>query len=96
MTDTVATPADLDAILASIFLTPEGKADPYPGYATVREATALHHSALGIGIATRYEDCQALLRRHQGQPQHQLRFHVYRAPIWLVLTHLLLTSRTRL
>lgn len=62
MTDTVATPADLDAILASIFLTPEGKADPYPGYATVREATALHHSALGVGIATRYEDCQALLR----------------------------------
>ncbi|HEX4819946.1 MAG TPA: cytochrome P450 [Acidimicrobiales bacterium] len=62
MTDTVATPADLDAVLASIFLTPEGKADPYPGYATVRETTALHHSAFGVGIASRYEDCQAMLR----------------------------------
>jgi len=62
MTDTVATPADLDAILASIFLTPEGKVDPYPGYATVREATALHHSALGVGVSTRYEDCQTVLR----------------------------------
>ena len=62
MTDTVATPADLDAVLASIFLTPDGKADPYPGYAKVRETTALHHSALGMGVATRYEDCQTLLR----------------------------------
>src|SRR3954452_10100404 len=57
-----ATPADLDAILASIFLTPEGKADPYPGYATVRETVALHQSSFGLKIATRYEDCQALLR----------------------------------
>src|SRR4051794_39524412 len=62
MTDTVTSSADLDAILASIFLTPEGKADPYPGYASVREATALHHSALGVMIATRYEDCQSMLR----------------------------------
>jgi cytochrome P450 len=62
MTNTVATPADLDAILASIFLTPEGKADPYPGYATVRETTALHQSMLGVGVAGRYEDCQTLLR----------------------------------
>jgi cytochrome P450 len=61
MPDTV-TPADLDAILGSIFLTPEGKADPYPGYATVREATALHHSALDLYVASRYDDCQALLR----------------------------------
>src|SRR5262249_25529194 len=33
VTDTVRA-AELDAILASIFMTPEGKADPYPGYAT--------------------------------------------------------------
>src|SRR3954447_13609120 len=59
---TTATTEELDAILASIFLTPEGKADPYPGYASVREATALHNSAFGLKIATRYEDCQALLR----------------------------------
>ena len=62
MTNTVASPADLDAILAAIFLTPEGKADPYPGYATVRETTAFHQSALGVKVATRYEDCQVILR----------------------------------
>jgi len=61
MADTVS-PADLDGILGSIFLTPEGKADPYPGYATVREATALHHSALNVSVLSRYDDCQAVLR----------------------------------
>src|SRR3954451_10261570 len=59
---TPATTEELDAILASIFLTPEGKADPYPGYATVRETVAIHQSSFGLKIATRYEDCQALLR----------------------------------
>ena len=48
--------AELDAILASIFMTPDGKADPYPGLATVREAAQIHHSALGLKVATRYDD----------------------------------------
>lgn len=61
VTDTVD-PAALDAILASIFMTPEGKADPYPGYATVREAGPLHHSAFGIVVLSRYADCMAVLR----------------------------------
>ena len=61
MTDTVSS-AELDAILASIFMTPEGKADPYPGFATVREAAQIHHSALGLKVATRYDDVSAILR----------------------------------
>src|SRR3954451_18924054 len=61
MSDTVDAAA-LDAILASIFLTPEGKADPYPGYATVREATALHQSSFGLKVASRYDDVNAILR----------------------------------
>ena len=61
MTDTVSS-AELDAILASIFMTPEGKADPYPGFATVREAAQIHHSALGLKVATRYDDVNAILR----------------------------------
>jgi cytochrome P450 len=61
MSDTVDAGA-LDAILASIFLTPEGKADPYPGYATVREATPLHQSSFGLKIASRYDDVNAILR----------------------------------
>ena len=61
MTDTVST-ADIDDILASIFLTPEGKADPYPGYAQVRETTAFHQSAFGMKVATRFDDVNAILR----------------------------------
>jgi cytochrome P450 len=61
MSDTVDAAA-LDAILASIFLTPEGKADPYPGYATVREATPLHQSSFGLKVATRYDDVNTILR----------------------------------
>jgi hypothetical protein len=54
--------AELDAILASIFMTAEGKADPYPGFATVREAVQIHQSALGLKVATRYDDVNAILR----------------------------------
>jgi cytochrome P450 len=62
MTDTAASPAELDGILLSIFTTPEGKADPYPPYAKVREASSFHRSSLGVGVLARYEDCQAVLR----------------------------------
>jgi cytochrome P450 len=54
--------AELDGILANIFLTQEGKQDPYPGYAVVREATHLHQSALGVKIVARYDDVNAILR----------------------------------
>src|SRR4051794_13698096 len=60
--DTTTSDADLDAILASIFLTPEGKADPYPGFAQVREATRLYHSGFGLKVAARYDDVQSILR----------------------------------
>jgi cytochrome P450 len=54
--------AELDGILASIFLTQEGKQDPYSGYAAVREHTAVHQSAFGVKVATRYDDINATLR----------------------------------
>jgi cytochrome P450 len=62
MTDTAADPAELDGLLFSVFMTVEGKADPYPAYARIREATDLHRSSLGVGVLTRYEDCHAVLR----------------------------------
>jgi len=62
MTDTTANTAELDSLLLAVFMTSEGKADPYPTYAQVRESTALHRSSLGVGVLTRYEDCQAVLR----------------------------------
>jgi cytochrome P450 len=60
--ETEPTREELDALLASIFLTAEGKADPYPSYAMIREATPLHRSMFGFVVATRYNDCQQILR----------------------------------
>src|SRR3954465_5306500 len=73
MPDKAADPAALDAILLSVFMTPEGKADPYPAYAKLREATDLHHSSIGVGVLTRYEDCYEVLRDNRfGGGEQQL------------------------
>ena len=53
---------DVDALLAEIFLTPEGKADPYPRYAAIREHSPVFRSNLGLCVVGRYEDCQMVLR----------------------------------
>ena len=60
MTDTTA--VDVDALLAEIFLTPEGKADPYPRYAAIREHARAFRSGMGFVVVGRYEDCQWVLR----------------------------------
>jgi cytochrome P450 len=60
MADT--TTIDLDGLLAEIFLTPEGKADPYSRYAQIREHVPVFRSALGFVVVGRYEDCQWVLR----------------------------------
>ena len=60
MTDTTA--LDVDGLLAEIFLTPEGKSDPYQRYAAIREHSPMFRSALGFVVVGRYEDCQWVLR----------------------------------
>jgi cytochrome P450 len=60
MTDT--TTVDPQALLAEILLTPEGKADPYPRYRAIREATPVFPTELGFTVVTRFEDCQWVLR----------------------------------
>jgi cytochrome P450 len=60
MTDTTA--IDPDALLAEILLTPEGKADPYPSYAAIREHSPAFRTAMGFTVFARYDDCQMLLR----------------------------------
>jgi cytochrome P450 len=60
MTGTTA--VDVDGLLAEILLTPEGKADPYPRYAAIRESGPAFRTALDFVVVGRYEDCQALLR----------------------------------
>ncbi len=53
---------DVDGLLAEIFLTPEGKSDPYPRYAAIREEARAFRSALGFVVVGRYDDCQWVLR----------------------------------
>src|SRR5262245_48617444 len=60
MTDAPA--IDLDGLLAEILFTPEGKADPYPRYAAIREHSPAFRSAIGMVIVSRYDDCQWVLR----------------------------------
>jgi cytochrome P450 len=56
-------PADADALLAELVATPEGRADPYPRYATLRAHAPVHHSMFGLWVLTRFDDCQQLLRQ---------------------------------
>ena len=53
---------DLDGVLGELLLTPDGRRDPYPRYATVRSAAPVHHSGLGFWVTSTYEDCQFVLR----------------------------------
>jgi cytochrome P450 len=53
---------DVDALLGEIFLTPEGKSDPYPRYSAIREHTPVFRSAFGFVIVGQYDDCQLVLR----------------------------------
>ncbi|PLS74818.1 MAG: hypothetical protein CYG61_10930 [Actinobacteria bacterium] len=56
---------EADSLIAELVATPEGRADPYPRYAALREIAPVHRSGFGFWALTRYEDCQQLLR-HQG------------------------------
>jgi cytochrome P450 len=55
---------ELDQRLMAVFLTQEGKTDPYPTYALLRESRAVHRLAGGMGpfITARHELCQQVLR----------------------------------
>jgi cytochrome P450 len=62
---TAVSTVEPDALLLELIATPEGRADPYPRYAGLRERSPVHRSAFGIWTLTNYEDCQVLLR-HAG------------------------------
>ena len=59
---TNAPTVDLDGLFAEILMTPEGKNDPYPRYAAIREHAPAFRSALGPVVVGRYDDCQFVLR----------------------------------
>lgn len=60
----VSAPGALDpnAELVALLATPEGRADPYPHYARIREQTPVFRSAMGSWIVSRFADCQQVLR----------------------------------
>ena len=58
-----------DALLFELLATPEGRADPYPRYAALREQWPIHRlvldvpgSSVGTWVLTRFDHCQAVLR----------------------------------
>jgi cytochrome P450 len=59
---TTAPPVDADTLLVELVATPEGKADPYSRYATLRTVSPVHRSGFGFWVLTRHDDCQHLLR----------------------------------
>jgi cytochrome P450 len=53
---------DADALFTKLFLTPEGRADPYPLYHELRRTRPVHRAKLGMWVLTRYDDCWAAMR----------------------------------
>jgi len=51
-----------DEVLANLFFTPEGIADPNPWYHRLRDIAPVHHSGTGSIFLTRFEDCHEVLR----------------------------------
>ena len=60
-----AGPLDPGAELVAVLGTPEGRADPYPHYARIREHAPVFRSPMDNWIVTRFADCQKVLRAPQ-------------------------------
>ena len=52
----------VDGLFAQVLLTDEGRADPYPLYARMRETTPVCRTMFGPLVVTGYDDCLAVLR----------------------------------
>ena len=53
---------DPNAELVAVLATTEGRADPYPHYARIREHTPVFRSAIGSWVVSRFAACQQVLR----------------------------------
>ena len=47
---------DADAIFDKLFFTAAGRADPYPLYHQLRQASPVHRTKLGMWVLSRYDD----------------------------------------
>jgi cytochrome P450 len=54
--------ARADQLLGEVLTSPDGRRNPYPRYAEIRERAPQFRSALGFAVLSRYEDCLAVLR----------------------------------
>jgi cytochrome P450 len=54
--------AAAEALANRLFLTPEGRTDPYPIYHRLRDLRPVHRTGRGIWLLGRYDDCRAALR----------------------------------
>jgi cytochrome P450 len=61
-TNLESSPSDAEAIFTALFLTPEGRAHPYPLYHQLRDVAPVHRSKLGMWLLSRYDDCWAAMR----------------------------------
>jgi cytochrome P450 len=55
-------PDEAEAVFTKLFLTPEGRANPYPLYHQLRQAAPVHRAKLGMWVLSRYDDCWAAMR----------------------------------
>ena len=53
---------DAEAVFTKLFLTPEGRADPYPLYHQLRQTAPVHRTKMGMWLLSRYDDCWAAMR----------------------------------
>jgi cytochrome P450 len=51
-----------EAVFRRLFLTPEGRANPYPLYHELRDLDPVHRTERGMWLLSRYDDCWAALR----------------------------------
>jgi len=58
----MSAPNDAEAIFTTLFMTAEGRSNPYPLYHELRQAAPVHHTNLGMWLLSRYDDCWAALR----------------------------------
>ncbi len=53
---------EADDLVDQLFLTPDGRTNPYPIYHRLRAAEPVHRAKLGMWLLSRYDDCWAALR----------------------------------
>jgi cytochrome P450 len=57
--------AEVDGLLLQVLLSPEGRADPYPLYAQMRQVASVTRTVMGPLLVNGHEECLSVLRNPQ-------------------------------